>query len=265
MNQFKNIFLSVIVATFFSKAQAFTLNNTVNLAFKSSEVKINVAQGFCTNLGISETELLSIAEDAVDEYWNKAPTSRLKLRKGSLSSVSTNFHTGLICNSGTNCVPNSALAVSSDILISCNNNSSNFSSNSVLAVTVPNNTTSTDIVGSLIIINDSSSNQFASKSRDEKISIIAHELGHAIGLGHSPVKDSLMYYTVVPQRQSLGQDDIDGVTYLYPKQQPISCGTIDTNQSFPPTFPGFFIGIFLTSIGYFLYLKLRPRLSHSLS
>lgn len=255
-------FIGLISFFIIFKANAFTLNNNASMAFGHDEVQVNVASGFCTNLGINDSELLSIVSDAV-EFWNHSPTSRIKLREGNLTSVSANYHTGLICNTGTSCDPNPTLAVSNDILLSCNNNATNFPSSGVLAVTVPNNYTSSTIIGSLVMLNDLSTNQFQSKSRDEKVAIIAHELGHAIGLGHSPVRDSLMYYAVVPLRRSLGQDDIDGITYLYPKQQPISCGTITDNK--PNMFwPGIFIGFALSLLAAYA-LKLRPRITHSRS
>lgn len=244
---------------------AFTLNNNVSLAFTQNPVRVNIASGFCSNIGVSESELLSMAQEAVVEYWNKAPTSRLKLRSGSLQSVSTNFKTGLICLTGTNCDPNPALIVDSGILISCNTNNTNFSTNAVLAVTVPNNISGSVINGSLIILNDTATNnQLAQKSHDEFVSILAHEIGHAIGLGHSPVRDSLMYYSVIPNRRSLGIDDIDGVTYLYPKQQPVACGTITDNKN-QDLGISFFLGSMIALIFYLLYLKLRPRFSHSRS
>lgn len=255
-------FIFIFISLIFIKAYAFTLNNNASMAFGENEVRVNVAAGFCSNLGIDDNELLSIVNDAV-EFWNHSPTSRLKIRGGGLKSVSANFHTGLICNSGTSCDPNPALAVSSDILLSCNNNASNFPSNGVLAVTVPNNYTNTTILGSLMLLNDQSNNPFQSKTRDEKVAIIAHEMGHAIGLGHSPVRDSLMFYAVVPLRRSLGQDDIDGITYLYPKEQPVSCGTI-SDISKKNTISGFFIG-FIISILLAYALKLRPRIAHSRS
>lgn len=243
--------------------KAFTLNNNGHLAFNHDQVTVNVAKGFCTNIGISDDELLSIVKDATENFWNRSPTSRLKLVAGSLKTVSSNFQTGLICNSGTDCEPNSALAVDRDILISCNNNSSNFSSSGVLAVTVPNNISNSDIVGSLIIINDvSATNSFKSKSRDQKVAIIAHEIGHAFGLGHSPISSALMYYSLVKYREALGQDDIDGITYLYPKQQPISCGSIsESSDSKGQHLFGLLIGFIFI---YFLR-KLLPRFSHSAS
>ncbi|MBP9681264.1 MAG: matrixin family metalloprotease [Bacteriovorax sp.] len=248
------------------KADAFTLNNSGGLIFGKNEVSVHVANGNCANIGIDENELLLIVGNAVDQYWNQSPTSRLKLRKGSLQNLSSAYKTDAICTnnslaaSSDTCTPNTDLSVSSDILITCNDNASNFSSSGVLAVTVPNNIVGNSIIGSLIMINDSSSNQFKLKSYDEKVSIIAHEIGHAFGLGHSPVKDSLMYYSTVDMRKNLGFDDIDGISYLYPKQQPISCGSI-TEKTTPNSLTGMIIGLLLASfIRYQLrYLKLRPR------
>lgn len=261
---------ALILFVFFismAQVQAFTLNNSATLTFNKNEVKVNIGNPSgrpCTNIGVDENELLSIVSDAVDQYWNRAPTSRLKLRAGSVKSVAAAYGTGDICNSGTSCDPNPALAVDSDILIVCNGDPSdhNFSSAGVLAITVPNNISGKDILGSLIMINDKTTNQFKYKSRDEKISIIAHEIGHAFGLGHSPVKDSLMYYATVNMRKFLGADDIDGISYLYPKQQPVTCGSVDLNpgKKNPNTWLGLFIGFVLIALlNQLRYLKLRPR------
>lgn len=222
----KNI-LSLILLLASFNLHAFTLNNSAKLVFAGDEVMVNVASG-CVKIGITSEELLELVGDAVDNFWNKSPTSRLKLRKGSVVNVDTRFHTDTICTASTNCDPNPVLLVESDILIACNENTTNFPNSSILGITIPNNITGASIIGSLIMINDRSDTQFGKKPKDAKIAILAHEIGHAFGLGHSPVQDSLMYYATVSERKALGRDDIDGISYLYPKQQPISgCGTVD--------------------------------------
>jgi hypothetical protein len=228
------IFLSLII--FHTSLMAFTLNNNVGLVFPMDEVKVNVADQTCDNLGIDTNELLSIAKDAVDEYWNKTPTSRFKMRQGSIITADARYKTGVICLPDDNsCTAAGAPPVTSDILIACNNNSTNFpASSGVLAISVPNNISGDKIVGSVVLLNDTASTYLKNKSRTEKVSVIAHELGHAFGLGHSPVKDSLMYYSTIDLRTNLGADDMDGITYLYPKNQSVSCGSVDMNSKNKP-------------------------------
>lgn len=224
----------IILITYFfiSKSHAFTLNNNASAAFEKDEVTINVDSNGCASLSVTPEEMLGYAEAAVEKFWNTVPTSRLKLKRGALINAASAIRTDLICLTGTNCTPNPALAVESNILIACNNNATNFSNTaSVLGVTVPNNISGRNIVGALILINDNASNTFESRSYDEKVAIVSHEIGHAVGLGHSPVDDSLMYYQSIPTRQRLGWDDIDGLTYLYPTEQPFSgCGSVTTEN-----------------------------------
>ncbi len=47
--------------------------------------------------------------------------------------------------------------------------------------------------------------------------VMLHENGHVLGLGHSSVTQAVMYAYYGGLRRSLHQDDIDGVTSLYPE------------------------------------------------
>ncbi len=210
---------------------AFTLNTNFAAAFPGEEVSVNLATHDCSNLPYTNDEILSMATEGVNKFWNKVSTSKLKIRRGQHVSVSSDFESGALCTSNTNgCVANPALSGQSQILISCNSNSTNFSSSGVLAVTANVNTSGVDIIGSVILLNNidysPGESALSNLSRESFISVLAHEIGHAVGLGHSPVKDSLMYYANISNRVSLGEDDMDGITYLYPREQPTSCGSV---------------------------------------
>ena len=210
---------------------SFTFNNNVEAAFNSDVVYVNIAAHTCQNINLSPQELLELTDEAINNFWNTVPTSSLKLAIGGITTVNSSYQTDSICSSVSSsgeCTPNSNLIVNNGILISCNTDNSgvNFSSG-VLGLSVPNNTNGNTIIGSLVLLNDTESTLWNNFNREDQVSIIAHEIGHAIGLGHSSVKDSLMYYNTVDKRSMLGADDIDGVTYLYPLDSPIaSCGSV---------------------------------------
>jgi hypothetical protein len=62
--------------------------------------------------------------------------------------------------------------------------------------------------------------------------VFAHEMGHVLGLGHSALNAALMYQNLTGKTQAaLTQDDMDGVSHLYPKAADSSspamgCGSI---------------------------------------
>ncbi len=70
--------------------------------------------------------------------------------------------------------------------------------------------------------------------------ILAHEIGHLLGLGHSQDLNALMYYDAsLKSSLALAQDDIDGISYLYPRNElggdkPLGCGTIGNGKSPSP-------------------------------
>ena len=216
---------------------AFTLNNSIEAKFSKDEVKVNVASNTCINIGYTNQDILELTKRAINEYWNSVTTSRLRLKQGSIVEKGSAFYTGTLCTGSSSSICeeiNPSLIVDRDVLIACNDNATDFPINSgILGKTLINNISGQDIKGAIFLINDTyisgtSPNPIAMAltSDDDMVAFIAHELGHAIGLGHSPVTDSLMYFKTVPKRRYLGWDDVDGVTYLYPMDQPLGCGSI---------------------------------------
>lgn len=52
------------------------------------------------------------------------------------------------------------------------------------------------------------------------VDVMAHEIGHILGLGHSTDTSALMYYDASKRKTaSVSQDDVDGITYLYARDE----------------------------------------------
>jgi hypothetical protein len=229
-----NIITFILLLFSASNASAFTFSNSVGAAFDQDVVTVNVNAAGCTNISTSNNLMLDIVKTSINRFWNKVPTSKLKMQVGTFTTVAAAFKTDDLCTNpgNTTCDINAALLVSNNILITCNTSVNNFPSTNVLAAAVPNNISGQTTIGGIVVINDLVTSQFGSKTFDDQVAIVAHEIGHVLGLGHSPASDSLMYFRTVNYRRSLGADDMDGITYLYPASQPISCGTIElTNGS----------------------------------
>lgn len=257
------IFLSQTVS-------AYTLNNNFGAAFKNGNVKIRVASNTtCANAGMTIYELQDLIKPAMDNFWNRVSTSSLRLKLGSTTDPINNINTGSLCaptdddcitSSGGNVIP-----PVKDIVIACNSNSTNFSSGHVLAVTVPNSFSGRKITGAVILINDRPSNSFAHLSRSDKIGVISHEIGHAIGLGHSKDSAAMMYYRTVDHRRALGQDDADGVSYLYPVKLDgcgLLKGTIDTDGIDPQFWQLGISFLMMILLGKIMKLLLRRPITY---
>lgn len=73
--------------------------------------------------------------------------------------------------------------------------------------------------------------------------LVAHEMGHVVGLGHASTQPCLMYYSLgVKAEARLSQDDEDAISYLYPrdelgKDKMFGCAAVHrTNLSAPLSF-----------------------------
>lgn len=232
-----------------SVTHAFTLNNNFGAAFKDSTVKVYIDElSHCPNSLLTIYNLKDMIDEANDRFWNRVPTSKLKLISGGFSPTTTNITTGRLCApTDETCITaagGTVIPPVDEIVISCNNNGLNFGGDSVLAVTVPNNFSGKKITGAVILIQDTTDSLFQTLSRDQQIAVIAHEIGHAIGLGHTDQKPALMYFKSMKKRRALGKDDMKGVSYLYPMQMDGGgvlggCGTIQENDKTPPKNPPF--------------------------
>lgn len=237
--------LLFVFCTLFSfSVGAFTLNNNFGGRFKKGDIKVIYApNSVCNHMTYYEME--EITEKAAKQFWNSIPTSSLNIGlKDSYENIS-NINTGKLCSpTDSTCIQaamGDLIPPVTDIVVACNGRLDNFGATNVLAVAIPNNFDGKYIKGAIVLINDTS-DFFRNMSRDDQIGVVAHEIGHALGLGHSDDTSALMYYRTTGQRKKLGQDDVDGATYLYPMKMDGfgllgGCGMISTHnddQSDPP-------------------------------
>jgi hypothetical protein len=158
------------------------------------------------------------------DLWNQVSTSGLKVSLGGDSSTSiANLVAGTFTAGVIACDPAFGTTFSTD-------------ANAVAGVGQFYTSNGT-ITKAYVILNAQSgaSANVGTMNSDTAAAVVAHELGHALGLGHSSDPNALMYYSLSRITLSLSQDDVDGISFLYPRDelsgdQILGCGSVRNIQ-----------------------------------
>lgn len=181
-------------------ASAFTLNSSTNPdleGWSDTDVKLMVNEANCP----AGVDVPGIIAEAV-EVWNNVPTSSIKVSYGGATTSTTfaspptvycepNFQA--VTHANQNYVPGAA------------------------AVQSPGGRVSS---GLMYLNASAGTGNIANFDHTTLVIILAHEIGHLLGLGHSDTTNALMYYDgSYKTTLRLSQDDIDGISYLYPANE----------------------------------------------
>lgn len=211
---------------------AWTLVGQGVSGFNVDKVTVNVASTSCANAGFDTTTLKNHITEAIDTYWNKVATASIELETGTVTTIDIDGQTtaGSVAQN---------LASDNTILVGCNDDVSSFSGGSTGGVGSIS-CSSSGVCRGGVILNAHANSNLDTYSNQELFALIAHEIGHALGLGHSSVEEALMYFSLSGKSQEfLAQDDINGITYLYPNEDKLgglagSCATINTDDGDGP-------------------------------
>lgn len=190
---------------FVSSAQAFTLISPGITGYSDATVSIHINTGCPASV--------SPVLDAAIEFWNAAPHSGLVLEKGANANVSQadaiagNFSETIL------------LYCSSDFATDAGGSDPDLIGGVGFAVDADSDG---DLdVGRLIINNNTgAAASFGSASSSTREFVMIHEIGHALGLGHSSEQGAIMYFSLNGKEEvNLHQDDIDGLRHLYAQDE----------------------------------------------
>jgi hypothetical protein len=210
----KTRILSSLLLALSIKAHAFTLLYDKPPRYRGA-VEVLILGQDCNNISPTDIGGVLTAEKlredvvaAVDRFWNRVHTSRLRfVVRPEVLGGPANLTTSEML----------ALAPENKILVGCSSNTTVFTSASILAGTRMSNT---EPPRASVTINNTDGSLYATLTQEQRISTMAHEIGHALGLGHTTHKDALMYYLASDdvKVRYLSPDDADGSSYLYPKK-----------------------------------------------
>jgi hypothetical protein len=228
----------VILASFFlaltwhMPSEAFTLCTSTNSGMAGWQTKTLTFKVNTSGCPANINDLI----DTAMKLWNSVPTSNLTLkREGTTTEDPANL-------TNANYISTDPAVIVCDPAFSTHYGAG--TENTIAGVGACRTQGGTITRGYLILnVQAGGSANISNLSGAKQQVVTAHEIGHVIGLGHSADQSSLMFFDVSSKTKlGLSQDDIDGLTYLYPRNElgsdlPFGCGAIASTKQKPPSGP----------------------------
>lgn len=213
---------------FTHQAQAFTLasDDDSNLrGWDKEKLAFKVNYSGCS---ISKTKLNDAIDQAVD-LWNSVPSSGLRLKRGSETETTVADVRDVSSREDIEAIDTPVILCDSDMETTLGSDMNNIPGVGFFA-----SIDSRIVFGYMLLNSVEGLDANLSELSSEKIAIVlAHEMGHVLGLGHSGDERALMYFSASEKKTlNLAQDDIDGISYLYPREelggdQVMGCASLD--------------------------------------
>lgn len=214
----------ILFSLFSAQTFAFTLNSSTNPnleGWANAQVELFVNTANCP----AGVDVIGLVVEAV-KVWNNVPTSSIKVSYG-----------GTTTNTGTTNPPTVYCATDFSVP-SLGGPDPDF----VPGAASVSATGGRIIAGQIFLNATAGQANIANFDETTNLIVMAHEIGHLLGLGHSHSSNALMWFDASARTKlSLSQDDIDGMSYLYPSNELsdnkfAGCGTV-LNQG-PSSGPG---------------------------
>jgi len=237
-------FLVLLVSILPLPVFAFTLNSSGNSDFKGwtdPNITFNVNASNCP----SSMDIPGLISEAV-AVWNNVPTSRVKISyNGSTSSTTFASPTTVYCETSFQTVTGA--------------------DQNYVPAAAAINPSGNYVGGGVLLLNVSAgSANISGYDHTSLLIIIAHEVGHILGLGHSQDPSALMYYNASAKTSlTLAQDDMDGVSYLYPRNElsgdkMMGCGLVSSHHKPPRSgMLALLALLFATPVGVYATLRMK--------
>jgi len=193
------------------------------------------------NIDSSCSNHLSLVQSAIEsaaEVWNRVPTSSLSISLGNAVTLPQAL-THYLSLGGQADIGSPTVVCDSSF--GSNFNTQNPSTPAGTAsASIPGYagafaiSTDMKIRGALLVLNvePGAAANINTLSRTVVDNVLTHEIGHILGLGHSAQKNALMYYATGAGRETvLAKDDMDGITYLYPRDEIGGAGIMGCNTT----------------------------------